>query len=270
MRSASIRTTSSSIPTSSPSPPASRSTTTTRSISSTPPAGSRRTCPARRSPAASPTFPSPSAATTRSARRCTPRFSITPAWPAWTWASSTPGMLEVYDEIPKDLLECVEDVLLNRRPDSTERLLELAESYKDVGGKKIEEDLSWRDEPVEKRLEHALLTRHRQIHRRGHRGGPPEIRPPAQGHRRPADGWHGRRRRPLRRRENVPAAGGEIRAGDEEGRRLADPVHGSGQGGIPRRRHRRGQGGESRAHRRRGAQARRTRPLGRAASSSPR
>ncbi len=67
------------------------------------------------------------------------------------------GMLEVYDEIPKDLLECVEDVLLNRRADATERLLELAESYKNVGGKKIEEDLSWRDEPVEKRLEHALL-----------------------------------------------------------------------------------------------------------------
>jgi 5-methyltetrahydrofolate--homocysteine methyltransferase len=67
------------------------------------------------------------------------------------------GMLEVYDEIPKELLECVEDVLLNRRPDSTERLLDLAESFKNVGGKKIEEDLSWRDAPVEKRLEHALL-----------------------------------------------------------------------------------------------------------------
>ena len=67
------------------------------------------------------------------------------------------GMLELYDEIPKDLLECVEDVLLNRRADSTERLLDLAESYKNVGGKKIEEDLSWRDAPVEKRLEHALL-----------------------------------------------------------------------------------------------------------------
>ncbi len=67
------------------------------------------------------------------------------------------GMLEVYDEIPKELLECVEDVLLNRRPDSTERLLELAESYKNVSGKVIAEDLSWRDEPVEKRLEHALL-----------------------------------------------------------------------------------------------------------------
>jgi len=67
------------------------------------------------------------------------------------------GMLEVYDEIPKDLLECVEDVLLNRRDDSTERLLDLAESYKNVGGKKIEEDLSWREGEVEKRLEYALL-----------------------------------------------------------------------------------------------------------------
>ncbi len=67
------------------------------------------------------------------------------------------GMLEVYDEIPKDLLECVEDVLLNRREDSTERLLDLAESYKGVGGKKLAEDLSWREQEVEKRLEHALL-----------------------------------------------------------------------------------------------------------------
>jgi 5-methyltetrahydrofolate--homocysteine methyltransferase len=67
------------------------------------------------------------------------------------------GMLELYDEIPKELLDCVEDVLLNRRADSTERLLDLAESFKGVGGKKIEEDLSWREATVEKRLEHALL-----------------------------------------------------------------------------------------------------------------
>jgi 5-methyltetrahydrofolate--homocysteine methyltransferase len=67
------------------------------------------------------------------------------------------GMLEVYDEIPKDLLERVEDVLLNRRDDATERLLELAESFKGQGGKKLEEDLAWREQPVQKRLEHALL-----------------------------------------------------------------------------------------------------------------
>ncbi|MFT3991800.1 MAG: methionine synthase [Luteolibacter sp.] len=67
------------------------------------------------------------------------------------------GMLEVYDQIPKELLDHVEDVLLNRRPDATERLLDLAERFKGQGGKKIEEDLSWREGPVEKRLEHALL-----------------------------------------------------------------------------------------------------------------
>ncbi len=67
------------------------------------------------------------------------------------------GMLEVYDEIPKNLLDAVEDVLLNRREDATERLLELAESFKGKGGKKVEEDLSWREATVEKRLEHALL-----------------------------------------------------------------------------------------------------------------
>ena len=67
------------------------------------------------------------------------------------------GMLEVYDEVPKELLECVEDVLLNRRQDATERLLDLAERFKGQGGKKIEEDLTWRTGPVERRLEHALL-----------------------------------------------------------------------------------------------------------------
>ncbi len=67
------------------------------------------------------------------------------------------GMLEVYDEVPKDLLEHVEDVLLNRRPDATERMLEFAERFKGQAGKKQEEDLSWREAPVEKRLEYALL-----------------------------------------------------------------------------------------------------------------
>jgi len=67
-----------------------------------------------------------------------------------------PAMLEVYDSIPKDLLERVEDVLLNRREDSTERLLEFAETVK--GDKKVEVvDEDWRKESVEKRLEHALV-----------------------------------------------------------------------------------------------------------------
>ena len=67
------------------------------------------------------------------------------------------GMLEVYDQIPEDLLERVEDVLLNRRDDATERLLDFAERFKGQGGKQLEEDLSWREGTVEERLEHALL-----------------------------------------------------------------------------------------------------------------
>ncbi|PCJ01552.1 MAG: methionine synthase [Flavobacteriales bacterium] len=67
-----------------------------------------------------------------------------------------PGMLEVYDSIPKDLLERVEDVLLNRRDDSTERLVDFAET---VGVKKAveKETQEWRNESVESRLSHALV-----------------------------------------------------------------------------------------------------------------
>lgn len=67
-----------------------------------------------------------------------------------------PSMLEVYDDIDKTLLEYVEDVLLNRRPDATERLLELAETVKG-DGKKKEIDLSWRENAVQERLSHALV-----------------------------------------------------------------------------------------------------------------
>ncbi len=66
------------------------------------------------------------------------------------------GMIEVYDEIPKDLLEHVEDVLLNRRDDATERLLAFAENVKGSGKQKVE-DLSWREGAVEERLSHALV-----------------------------------------------------------------------------------------------------------------
>ncbi|WP_448528354.1 methionine synthase [Raineya sp.] len=67
------------------------------------------------------------------------------------------GQLAVYEEIPKDLLELVEDVLWNRRPDATERLVAFAEQIKNKSGKTQEVDLAWRNEPVEKRLAHALI-----------------------------------------------------------------------------------------------------------------
>ncbi len=67
-----------------------------------------------------------------------------------------PSMLTVYDEIPKDLLEHVEDVLLDRRDDATERLLSFAQTVKQKG-KAATEDLSWREKSVEERLKHALI-----------------------------------------------------------------------------------------------------------------
>ena len=66
------------------------------------------------------------------------------------------GMIEVYEEIPKDLLERVEDVLLNRRNDATERLVDFAETVKG-DGKKLVVDLSWREQSVEERLKHSLI-----------------------------------------------------------------------------------------------------------------
>ncbi|WP_111496075.1 methionine synthase [Marinobacter bohaiensis] len=68
-----------------------------------------------------------------------------------------PGQLVVYDEIDDELRELVTDVVLNRRDDATDRLLDAAERYKGVVGKAREEDLAWREWPVEKRLEHALV-----------------------------------------------------------------------------------------------------------------
>ena len=66
------------------------------------------------------------------------------------------GQLVVYEDIPKDLLEHVEDVIFNRRPDATERLVQFADTVKGTATKR-EHDLSWREANVEKRLAHALV-----------------------------------------------------------------------------------------------------------------
>ena len=68
-----------------------------------------------------------------------------------------PAQLSIYDEIPKDLLELVEDVLLNRRDDATERLLAFAETVKGKGKETAKEDAEWRKGTVEERLSHALV-----------------------------------------------------------------------------------------------------------------
>ena len=67
------------------------------------------------------------------------------------------GQLEVYDQIPAELRDACEDVILNRTPNGTERLLELAPKYKGTGEAPETQDAEWRSWPVEKRLEHALV-----------------------------------------------------------------------------------------------------------------
>ena len=67
------------------------------------------------------------------------------------------GQLALYDDIPPELRDLCEDVILNRRPDATDRLLEAAEQFKGAGAKKTEKDLKWRDAAVAERLKYSLV-----------------------------------------------------------------------------------------------------------------
>ena len=149
------------------------------------------------------------------------------------------GPLEVYSEVPELLRERIEDVILNRRPDSTERLLEIAGDFAGDGSVKEVATEEWRSLPVGERITHALVKGIDDVRRGRHRGAARRNqrarRPADRGHRGPADGRHERRRRPVRRREDVPAAGGEVRPRHEEGRRLPDPVHRGGEAARRRR-----------------------------------
>ena len=67
------------------------------------------------------------------------------------------GQLTIYDDIPAELRDLCEDVIFNKRPDATDRLLEAASKFKGDGAKKVEKDLKWRDTPVGDRLTHSLV-----------------------------------------------------------------------------------------------------------------
>ena len=148
------------------------------------------------------------------------------------------GQMAVYDDLDPELREACEDVVLNRRPDASERLLALAEKFRGAGQEAKEVDLAWRERPVEKRLAHALVHGITDFIETDVEEARKRRQAPARRDRRPADGRHERRRRPVRLRQDVPAAGGEVGARDEAGGRLSDAVHGEGEG---RARHRREQ-----------------------------
>ena len=135
------------------------------------------------------------------------------------------GQLAVYEDLDPELLEHVEDVILNRRADATERLVELAGRVKGEGTRR-ELDLGWREQPVAKRLEHALVHGIVDFVEADTEEARQTVDAAARRDRGAADGRDARRRRPLRVRSHVPAAGGEVGARDEACRRLPAAVHG--------------------------------------------
>ncbi len=166
------------------------------------------------------------------------------------------GMLEVYEEIEPELKELVEDVLLNRRPDATERLVTFGEKLKAASAgttasdKKVEEE--WRKGTVEERLSHSLVKGIDAYIDADTAEALAKIRQAAHGHRRAVDGGHERRRRFVRRGQNVFAAGREIGARDEKIRRVSHAVHGSRKSRDGRaRRSREGAGQNCSRHRQR-------------------
>ena len=162
------------------------------------------------------------------------------------------GQLVVYEDIPPDLLEHVEDVLYDRRPDATDRLVAFASTVQGVGDEARARPLLARGAGREAARARAR-ARDRRLHRGGHRGGARRRGPPARRDRGPADGRDEGRRRPLRLRPDVPAAGGQERAGDEARRGLPGAVHGGGEGADRQQRPR---PGHDRARHRQGRRAR--------------
>ena len=170
--------TSSSTRTSSRSGPGSRSTPTTRSPTSRRPAGSRPSCPACSCRAGSATSASRSAATTGSARRSTRSSCTTRSRAGMDMGIVNAGQLAVYDDIDPELRELVEDVVLNRRPDATERLLSWAASTRPRGRPKAAATDLALARPAGRRAADPCPGRgDRRLDRRGHRGGAADRRP---------------------------------------------------------------------------------------------
>ena len=169
------------------------------------------------------------------------------------------GMLEVYEEIEPELKVLVEDVLLNRRPDATERLVEhrrQAEGGQRRRGRERQEGRR----VAQRHGGGAPLARaregHRYVYRRRHRRGAREARTAAARHRRAAHGRHGRGRRSVRRGQDVPTAGRQVRPRDEESGRVPDAVHGGREGRTGRGRPRLEGAGQDRPRHRQGRRAR--------------
>ncbi len=125
-----------------------------------------------------------------------------------------PAALMQYDDIPHELREIVEDLVLNRRPDATDRLLDAAASVE--SGPAVAVDAQeWRSLPGRRPPRTRARRGHRRLRRRRHRGGATGLRAPDRGDRGTAHARHGGGRRSLPGRPHVPTAGGQERARHE-------------------------------------------------------
>ncbi len=189
------------------------------------------------SPAASPTSRSRSAATNRCAQAIHVVFLYHAIRAGMDMGIVNAGALPLYDDLDADLRERVEDVVLNRRrgraPSACSRSPNATRARR---ARSAVEDLAWRDAPVRERLTHALVHGIDQYIEADTEEARAAVDAPAGRDRRPADGRHERGRRPVRRRQDVPAAGGEVGARDEEGRRLPAALHRGREAAHRRRR----------------------------------
>ena len=146
------------------------------------------------------------------------------------------GQLAVYETIEPELREACEDVVLNRRPDATERLLEIAERFRGKGGKEAKpQDLDWRTWDVDKRIAHALVNGVTEFIEADTEESRLRGQAPARRDRGSADGGHERCRRPVRRGKMFLPQVVEVRARDEAGGCDPAAVYGSGKGRRRRR-----------------------------------
>jgi hypothetical protein len=166
--------------------------------------------------------------------------SITPSQPGWTWRSSMRASSTSMTRSTRSCATACEDVILNRaratRPSGSSRSPRSSRAT-DAAAEKAGRGMA--------RLAGREAARaragqgHRRACRRGYRGSAPRHRrarrAPDRSDRRPADGRHERRRRPVRLRQDVPAAGGEIRPRDEKGGRPPLPLYRGGKGRKRRR-----------------------------------
>ena len=180
--------------------------------------------------AASRTSPSRSAAMKRCARRCIRYSCSTPSRRAWTWASSMPASSRSIRTFPRPCAKASRMCCSTAAPTPPSGCSIWRRNIKGDGSVAEVEDAAWRSLPVIERITHAMVHGIDAFIVEDTEEARAAADAAAGCDRRPADGGHECGGRPVRLGQDVPAAGGQVGAGDEEGGRLSAALHGSRPG----------------------------------------